>query len=58
MRMAGELNMATVAEGVETQEQVAFLETTGCDIIQGYVFARPMPVAEFAELLGPSEETR
>ena len=56
--MAGELNMATVTEGVETQEQVAFLETTGCDIIQGYVFARPMPVAEFAELLGPSEETR
>ena len=51
MRMAGELKMATVAEGVETPEQVAFLETTGCDIIQGYVFARPMPAAEFTELL-------
>ena len=51
MRMAGELKMATVAEGVETHEQVAFLETTGCDIIQGYVFARPMPAAEFTELL-------
>ena len=51
MRMAGELKMATVAEGVETLEQVAFLETTGCDIIQGYVFARPMPAAEFTELL-------
>ena len=34
MRMAGELKMATVAEGVETHEQVAFLETTGCDIIK------------------------
>lgn len=51
MRMAGELKMATVAEGVETHQQVAFLETTGCDIIQGYVFARPMPAAEFTELL-------
>ena len=63
MRMAGELKMATVAEGVELRragiswpilvlcEQVAFLETTGCDIIQGYVFARPMPAAEFTELL-------
>lgn len=51
MRMAAELKMSTVAEGVETHEQVAFLETTGCDIIQGYVFGRPMPAAEFTELL-------
>ena len=49
--MAAELKMSTVAEGVETHEQVAFLETTGCDIIQGYVFARPMPAAEFTGLL-------
>ena len=55
MRMAAELKMATVAEGVETHEQVAFLETTGCDIIQGYVFSRPMPAAGFAGLLAGEE---
>lgn len=55
MRMAAELKMATVAEGVETHEQVAFLETTGCDIIQGYVFSRPMPAAGFAGLLAGGE---
>ena len=51
IRMAAELNMITVSEGVETMEQVAFLETAGCDIVQGYVFGRPMPVEAFSELL-------
>lgn len=51
IRMAGELNMVTVSEGVETRAQVAFLETTGCDIVQGYVFSRPIPAEDFTELL-------
>lgn len=43
IRLAHALNMRVVAEGVETPDQVAFLKKRGCDEIQGYVFARPLP---------------
>lgn len=49
--MARELNIKTIAEGVETLEQVEFLRGTGCDLVQGYVFARPMPLPDFDRLL-------
>lgn len=49
--MAKELNMKTISEGVETEKQVEFLRDAGCDIVQGYVFAKPMPCEEFKELL-------
>ncbi len=45
IEMANKLNIMTVAEGVETPEQMAFLEASGCDVIQGYYFARPMPLS-------------
>lgn len=45
--MAKDLNMKVVAECIETKEQVEFLCTVGCDIIQGYYFAKPMPVEQF-----------
>lgn len=48
--MANALSMQTVAEGIEYKEQVEMLERVGCDYIQGYVFARPMPVEEFERL--------
>lgn len=48
--MAKALSMETVAEGVEHEEQVEMLRRIGCDLIQGYVFAKPMPVEEFEEL--------
>jgi len=51
IRMAKELNMATVSEGVEHWEQVEFLKRTGCDVVQGYVFAKPMPIPEFEKLV-------
>ena len=47
--LARSLGMRTVAEGVETAEQRAILESSGCDILQGYLISRPLPEAEFLE---------
>lgn len=49
--MIKELQIRTVAEGIEHQEQVEFLKTVGCDLIQGYYFYRPMPITDFEALL-------
>ena len=49
IQLARSLDMRVVAEGVEKKEQVDFLASQGCDMIQGYYFAKPMPVAEFVE---------
>jgi EAL domain-containing protein (putative c-di-GMP-specific phosphodiesterase class I) len=49
--MAKYLNMQVVAEGVETREQWDLLAAEGCDQIQGYFVAKPMPAAEFARML-------
>lgn len=49
IRMAQALHLETVAEGVETAGQVALLREAGCDILQGYYFARPLPAAAFLE---------
>lgn len=47
--MAKDLHMQVVAECIETKEQVEFLCNVGCDIIQGYYFAKPMPVDQFEQ---------
>lgn len=47
IHLAKELNMRIVAEGIEKREQVDFLAGEECDMIQGYFYAKPMPVAEF-----------
>lgn len=44
---ANRLGLITVAEGVETREQLGFLRTCSCKKIQGFLFARPMPAGEF-----------
>ncbi|MDD3338377.1 MAG: EAL domain-containing protein [Lachnospiraceae bacterium] len=51
IRMAGWLGMPVVVEGVETKEQKEFLESIGCSYVQGYYFARPMPVEEYETLV-------
>ena len=41
------LEMPVVAEGGETEKQLALLKELGCDLVQGYFFSRPVPPAEF-----------
>lgn len=50
VRMAKWLDMPVVAEGVERREQVDFLRSIGCEYVQGYYFAKPMPVEQYEEL--------
>ena len=45
--MAHALNMDVVAEGVETEEQLAFLQKDKCEYVQGFLYSRPVPAAEF-----------
>ena len=47
IKLAGAFEVPTIAEGVETAEQVFTLRLMGCDIIQGYYFSRPLPADEF-----------
>jgi len=49
--MAHKLGLRVVAEGIETRQQRALLESAGCDYGQGYLFSKPVPVAEFEEML-------
>ncbi|MFZ4528339.1 MAG: putative bifunctional diguanylate cyclase/phosphodiesterase, partial [Undibacterium curvum] len=49
--MARNLGLMTIAEGVETQEQLAFLQQHACDEVQGYFYARPLPALQFAEFM-------
>ncbi len=46
VNMAKEIGIQTLAEGVETEEQFAFLRNIGCEKVQGYLFGRPMPYEE------------
>ena len=49
--LARNLQLKTVAEGIETAPQLAFLRDHGCDQGQGYLFGKPLPAAQFAEML-------
>ncbi|MEG1528554.1 MAG: EAL domain-containing protein [Clostridia bacterium] len=50
IRMAKWLNIPVIAEGVETIEQIEFLRSVGCDYVQGYYYARPMPIEDYDKL--------
>lgn len=52
---AHRLKLITVAEGVETREQLGFLRTCSCKVIQGFLFAKPMPEQAFSELCKKDE---
>lgn len=47
MSMSGKLGIKTVAEGIETDEQLVYLNGINCDIIQGYVFSTPLAIDKF-----------
>jgi PAS domain S-box-containing protein/diguanylate cyclase (GGDEF)-like protein/excisionase family DNA binding protein len=50
-RMAAAFDLAVVAEGVESEEQVTILEGLGCEVAQGYLFSRPVPAAQLEGML-------
>lgn len=58
IRMAHELTIPVVAEGVETKQQALFLSNVGCALMQGYYFSKPLPVEEFEELVKTMHERK
>jgi diguanylate cyclase (GGDEF)-like protein/PAS domain S-box-containing protein len=58
IQMAHSMGIEVIAEGVETQEQVNFLSSLGCDKLQGYMFSKPVPYDEFEKLLMEDSGTK
>lgn len=56
LKMAESLKMQTIAEGVETKEQVEFLKGIGCKYVQGFYYSKPLPVEDFEKLISDTEE--
>ena len=51
VKMAKDLGIHTLAEGVETKQQLDFLQSIGCERIQGFYYSKPLPTGEFAKLV-------
>ena len=56
VEMATKISIKTLCEGVETKEQAAFLKQIGCNMAQGYLYSRPVPMENFEELLELDEQ--
>ena len=56
IRMAKWLNIPVIAEGVDKAEQVDFLRSVGCDFIQGFYYAKPMPAKDYEKLISDQEK--
>jgi len=54
--MAHSLGMAIIAEGVETQQQADFLRGAGAEVVQGYLYGKPMPIEDFAAMVGQTSQ--
>ena len=52
IRLAHQLGIQVVAEGVEEEEQVEYLKAIFCDFVQGYYFSRPKPFNEIIDIVG------
>ena len=55
VKLSRNLEMVSLTEGVETQEQYDFLKTIGCDRVQGYLFSKPVPIGELRERIAAGE---
>lgn len=51
VEMAKKMKIGTLCEGVETTAQADFLKNIGCDMAQGYLFSKPIPMKEFQKLI-------
>lgn len=58
LRLAHELGMETLAEGVTNREQLEFLKDSGCDLIQGYYFSKPVNADSFVQMLEQETEAK
>ena len=56
VNMAKVLEMPVIAEGVEKESQVRFLKNIGCEYVQGYYYAKPMPAEEYEKMLFRDEK--
>ena len=51
LSMAKQLKVKTIAEGVENEDTLNFLKMSSCNLVQGYIFSKPLPQSEFEKML-------